>query len=351
MMTPDVQAAATAMQLLDLPGGLAMHQGLYAAASLGLADLLRDSPRTAADLAQHLEVNESILYRVLRVLASHGVFEEIEPHTFANTRLSQFLCTNVPGSIRALLTFRGSEFYFAPFGDILHSIRTGEPARSRVGVRNGFESLRHDPEQARLFDDAMTNMSQLVAPAIASAYDFGQWGSIADVGGGSGVLLASMLRAYPRLRGVLADQPHVLHRARDRGFLAGDHAVRATMQECDFLRGVPPGCRAYLLKNILANWDDEQARTILRNCLQVVPDGGALILVDFCIPEGNLPSRAKIVDLTMLVLYGGKVRSLKEYEELLGSAGFDLSRVVQVPGELSIMEALPTSSARNGRPR
>jgi hypothetical protein len=251
VMIPEVQAGVTPMQLLDLPGGLVIHQGLYAAARLGVADLLQDRPRTTAHLAQQLEVNESVLYRLLRVLASQGVFEETESGTFANTRLSQFLCTHAPGSIRALLTFRGSEFYFVPFGKILSSIRTGEPARSRGDGTNGFESLRQDPEQARLFDDAMTNMSELVAPVIVSAYDFGQWGSVIDVGGGNGVLLAAILRADPGLRGVLADQPQVLERARERGFLGGGFAARATMQTCDFLREVPPGCRASILKNVV----------------------------------------------------------------------------------------------------
>ena len=334
-------ATVTPMQLLAMADGLLIHQALYAVAKLGVADLLQDGPRTTADIACQLNVSEVALYRVLRVLASEGVFEEIGSQTFVNTGLSQFLRTGTPGSIRALMIFRGSGHFFTPFGEILYSVQTGESARTKIDGRNGFESLRRNPELAAVFDDAMTNLSQLAAPAIASAYDFAQWGRVMDVGGGNGVLLAEILKVHTSLHGVLADQPHVLERARQRGFLGGGLAERTSMQNCDFFREVPSGCRAYLMKSVLVDWNDEQACTILHNCRQAVSKDGALLVVDFSVAEDDLSSRGKLRDLTMLVLTGGKVRTIREYRDLLARGGFRLNNVIAVPGEISILEALP----------
>jgi hypothetical protein len=335
------KATVTPMQLLGMADGLLIHQALYAVAKLGVADLLQDGPRAAADIARQLNVSEPALYRVLRVLASEGVFEEIGPQTFVNTGLSQFLRTGTSGSIRALMIFRGSKHFFTPFDEILYSVQTGESARTKINGRNGFESLRQNPELAAVFDDAMTNLSQLAAPAIASAYDFAQWGSVMDVGGGNGVLLAEILKVHTSLRGVLADQPHVLERARQRGFLGDELAERTSMQHCDFFREVPAGCRAYLMKSVLVDWNDEQACTILLNCRQAVSKDGALLVVDYSVAEDDLSSRGKLADLAMLVLTGGRVRTIREYRDLLARGGFRLNKVIPVPGELSILEALP----------
>jgi hypothetical protein len=175
-------ATGTPMQLLAMADALLIHQALYVVAKLGVADVLEDGPRATDDIACQLNVNEAALYRVLRALASKGVFEEVGPRTFVNNGLSQFLRTGTPGSIRALMIFRGSEFFFAPFADILYSVQTGESAMTKTDGRNGFESLRRNPELAAVFDDAMTNLSELFAPAIASAYDIGQWDNVMDVG-------------------------------------------------------------------------------------------------------------------------------------------------------------------------
>jgi hypothetical protein len=335
------EATATPVPLLDMADGLMMHQALYAVAKLGVADLLKDHTRTIADIARTLDVNDPALYRLLRALASKGIFEEIGPRTFANNGPSQFLCTGMPGSVRALTIFRGSEFFFTAFGEILYSVRTGESARTKINGQNGFETLRGDPEAAAVFDDAMTNLSQLVAPGIASAYDFGQWGSVIDVGGGNGVLLAEILKVHTKLRGVLADQPHVLERARQRGFLSGDLAKRSAMQNCDFFREIPSGCRAYLMKHVLVDWNDEEARDILLNCRKAVPKDGALLVVDFSASEDQLSSRGALVDLTMLVLTGGRVRTVGEYRDLLTRGGFRLNTVIPVPGDVYLLEAIP----------
>ncbi|MGA7552970.1 MAG: methyltransferase [Candidatus Acidiferrales bacterium] len=341
-MTSKAGSNATSKQLLSMADGLIIHQSLYAAAKLGVADLLASGSRTTAELAEQLKVKESPLYRTLRLLASQGVFEETAPRTFAQTGLSRFLCTGVPGSIRAILIFRGSEFFFAPYGEILHSIETGQPAREKMYGMNAFEHLREHPETARVFDDAMTNASMLTGPAVAAAYDFGAWASVMDVGGGNGILLAEILRAHPKLRGVLADLPHVLERARERGYLGGELEARSAVQPCDFFQEIPSGCRAYAMKSVIHDWDDERAHKILVNCRRAVPKDGVLLLVELGLAEDNLPSAGKLIDVAMMVLTGGKERTIPEYRDLLAGAGFRLNQVYPTSAEMNVIEAMPS---------
>jgi len=340
-MAPHSGSSITPMDLLRICDGLVIQQALYAAVKLGVADLLQDGPRSTSEIAGQIEVNEPALYRLLRALATQGVFEETTGRTFANNQLSRFLCTGVPGSVRSMVLFRGSELFYQCFGEIVYSVQTGQPARSKLFGKS-WEYLRDHPELARIFDDAMTELSALSAPAIAAAYNFGAHGTLMDVAGGNGILLAAILNVHPALRGVLADQPHVIERAKQRGFLGGELAARASLQPCDFLHEVPSGCRAYLMKNAIVDWNDEQAHTILDNCRRAVPSDGVLLLVEPIVPDDNRPSWSKIVDLPMLVLTGGKTRTVDEHRELLAGASFRLNQVVPVVADLSIIEALPT---------
>jgi hypothetical protein len=187
----------------------------------------------------------------------------------------------------------------------------------------------------------MTDMSALIGPTVAAAYDFGRWGSIMDVGGGNGILLASILEAHPKVRGVLADRPHVLERAQQRGFLGGELQVRSSMRACDFFREVPPGCRMYMMKNVIHDWDDDHAVAILANCRRVVPADGALLLVEWALPEGNIDSQGKLYDVVMLVNTGGKERTVEEYRQLLARAGFRTNEVIRTSSDFNIIEALP----------
>ena len=340
MSLQTASSIATPMQLLGMTHGLVIHQALYSVATLGVADLLKDGPQTSSELARNLKVDESALYRILRLLASQNVFEETSPRVFGNSELSLFLRTGVRGSVRSVLIFRGSEFFFGPFAEILYSIETGRAARAKMYGMEAFEYMKTHPETARVFDDAMTNMSELVGPAVATAYDFGKWGSLMDVGGGNGMLLASILRAHPELRGVLADLPHTLERARQCDLLGGELASRTTMRPCDFFREVPSGCRAYVMKHVIHDWDDERAQNVLANCRRAVPADGVLLLVEWVLPEGNAPSAGKFADVVMLLMTGGKERTLEEYRQLLRRAGFRLNQVIPTSPDLGIIEAL-----------
>jgi hypothetical protein len=320
--------------------GLIVYQALHAAAKLGVADLLKDGERSAEQLARELKVNGEALHRVLRFLAGQKVLVEAAPGIFRNSELSHFMRSDVAGSVRATLIFRGTPYFFAPFTEFLYSIETGRSAREKILGMEGFEYLRQHPEQARIFDDAMTVMSSLTAPVIANAYDFGAWGTVLDVGGGNGLLLAEILRTYPTLSGVLADQEHVLQRAKEHGFLSGELSHRVRFESCNFFESVPEGCRAYLMKNVIHDWDDEASRTILRNCRRVIPRDGALLLVEWNLGESNVPSFGKVVDVVMLAVTGGKERTPEEYRLLLGESGFRLNGTVSA-GEMLILEAVP----------
>ncbi len=340
-MTQQAIADPSRAVLLRARDGLILHQALYAAAKLGIADHLDGGWRCAVDLAGELKVNEGALYRILRLLASQGIFEGNEARCFKNNQVSKFLRTDVPGSVRPLFLYWGSDFYYPCFGKVLHSVETGESSRTFLSGTDGFEHLRQNPEQARLFDDAMTTMSELVAPAIASAYDYGAWESLMDVGGGNGILLSEILRAHPGLRGVLADQEHVLTRAHERGYLDGDLQGRASMEPCNFFEQIPAGCRAYLMKSVIHDWDEEQARSILVNCRKAIPKNGVLLLVEWDLLAENVPSNGKFIDVVMLVLTGGRERSTDEYRKLLASAGFRLNKVFPTAAQFIVMEAFP----------
>jgi len=339
-MLPQPASSTDPKSLLRAREGLILHQALCAVANLGVADLLEDM-RTVGDLARELQVNEGALYRTLRLLSGQGIFEETAPRTFRNTDVSRSLRSGVPGSLRPMFIFWGSEFCYPCFGEMLYSIQTGEPSRTKLAGMDGFEYLRHKPELARIFDEAMTSTAELAAPSIAAAYDFGAWGSLMDVGGGNGILLSYILRAHPTLRGVLADQAHVLERARQRGFLSGELEARTTMEVCDFFQAIPSGCRAYLMKSVIHDWNDEQSRTILANCRKAIPRDGVLLLVEFALTGENLPSTGKYIDLAMLVLTGGRERTVDEYRKLLASTGFRLDRVAPTAAEFAVIEASP----------
>jgi len=340
-MSPQTALTAPPAILLNARNAVVLHQSVYAVARLGIADCLQNGPRPAADLARELKVNEDALYRILRLLASQGIFEENSDRSFRNTDISNYLRSDVPGSLRALFIFWGSNYCYTSLGQMVRTLETGKCAPELLSDNDSFDQLRRDPELARVFDDAMTAMTRFLAPGVAAAYDFGEWESLMDVGGGSGLLLAEILRTHPRLRGVLADQQHVIDRARERQFLAGDLASRTSMEPCNFFESVPSGCRAYIMKSIIHDWDDERSRIILTNCRKAIASNGVLLLVELSLGDANVPSFGKFLDITMLSLTGGRERTEAEYADLLASAGFRLNRVIPVNPQFGIIEALP----------
>jgi hypothetical protein len=228
------------------------------------------------------------------------------------------------------------------WADLTHCVRTGETGlKKAIGTENGFEYLAKNPDQAEVFDSAMTDYTRMCAPAIAAAYDFSRFKRLVDIAGGRGLLISTILRRYTgQLRGVLFDLPHVTEGAKLAVAAAGV-ADRCEVVAGDFFQGVPEGADGYMLKHIIHDWPEEQAVAILRNIKKAMAPAGRLLLLENVIPEGNEPSYGKWLDLQMMALPGGKERNAAEYAELLGKAGFRLTSITPTDAQISIVEAMP----------
>jgi hypothetical protein len=314
-------------------------QAVYIVAKLGVADLLTGGPHPVEELAAATNSHASSLYRLLRALASIGVFTEVSPRTFALTPMAELLRTGIPGSMRALAITYNEEMYQA-WGNMLHSIQTGEPAFAHRFGMGPFPYFMQSPEADRIFNEAMIGYTHQVANAVVGVYDFSAFGAVADVGGGYGTLLAAILQSNPSARGILFDVPHVIDAA--QGFLKTTGvADRCTGVAGDFFTAVPAGADAYVLSQILHDWEDEQCLTILKHTRQVTPKHGKLLVVELVIPPGNEPFFGKWLDLHMLAIPGGRERTEAEYSTLFRDAGFELTNIVPTPAGPSVVEAVP----------
>jgi hypothetical protein len=330
------QLPSPPQQLARLVTGYWLSQAIYVAAKLGLADLLRDGPRTAADLAAVTAAHAPSLYRLLRALASVGIFAEDDQQRFGLTPLADCLRGDVPGSQRAAAIMAGEEHYRA-FGELLYSVRTGRDAFEKVLGAPVFDYLAEHPEPAKVFDEAMVSVHGRETGAMLEAYDFSGIRVLGDVGGGNGSVLTAVLHRYPALRGMLFDLPGVGVRA-SANLRAAGLLERCQVIGGSFFEEVPAGADAYLLRHIIHDWDDERAARILRNVHRALGEGGKLLVVETIVPPGNEPSFVKLLDLAMLALPGGRERTEEEYRELFAAAGFRLTRAVPTSADVSVLE-------------
>jgi SAM-dependent methyltransferase len=310
---------------------------IYVAAKLGIADLVHDAPQTIEGLAGRTGVHAPSLRRLLRALASVGVFAEGDDGRYRLTPLAEPLRKDAPASQWALAIMCGEEM-FRTYGDLLDSVRTGGTAFDRVFGQPIFPFLQKHPEKAAVFDKAMVAIHGRETGAVLDAYDFSPVKTLADVGGGNGSVLIETLRRHAHLSGVLYDLPGVVDRA-TRDIAAAGLSGRCIAVGGDFFESVPGGADAYLLRHVIHDWDDEKAARILRNVRKAIPAGGRLLLVESVIPAGNEPCPAKLLDLTMLAMTGGLERTEDEYRKLLASVGFRLARVVPTRADVSVIEA------------
>jgi hypothetical protein len=322
--------------LLRMGFGFAVAQALNVAAELGIADLLRDGPRSTEDLALVTRTDAEALYRVLRFLASEGVFREESPRHFAQTELSNALRVDLAGSPRDFIRMVNSEPY-AAWGHLLHSVRTGRTAFEHVYGAPRFEWLAAHPEQAALFQHAMIALSQGSNVEAAEAYNFSGCKRVVDVGGGHGQLLSAIITRNPHLSGVLYDLPAGITAARTG---IGGPLPRCELVAGDFFESVPAGSDTYIMKKVIHDWDDERALKILANCRRAMAAGGKVLVLEAIVPTGNAPHPIKLMDLNMLVVTGGAERTQEQYECLLSRAGLNLVDVIATRSPLSILEAV-----------
>lgn len=324
---PPSEEAARLREMVD---GFWTSQAVYVVAKLGIADLLADGPRDCTTLASAAGVDATALHRLLRMLASLGIFAEAEPETFTLTPLAACLRSDAPGSMRPWTLSMG-ELAWQPWGELLHSVRTGESAFARVHGASRYEYLERHPDEAANFADAMSVFSAQAAAAIVADYDFSRFQEVVDVGGGHGGLLATILDANPQATGILLDRPDVAAEAettlREQGLAARCRCVGG-----DFFESVHEGADAYILKDVLHNWDDERAAAILRNCRSAMVPTGRILIIDPVIRPGNEPDFAKLLDLHMLVMHGGRERTEEELGVLLRDAGLRLLRTIPTAG-------------------
>ncbi len=311
-------------------------QCLYVAAKLGLADLLVAGPRSAEDLAKATSTHAPSLYRLLRGLASMGVFAEGTEKKFSLTPLAECLRSDVPGSQRSLAIMSGEEHYKA-WGELLYSVQTGKIAFDKLYGMPVFDFLSQNEEQAKNFDAAMVGVHGRETAAMTDAYDFSSFGVLADIGGGNGSLLTTVLKKHASLRGLLYDLPGVTERAKTSLQTAGV-LDRCRVIGGSFFESVPAGADAYLMRHIIHDWDDEKSITILKNIAAVIKPEGRLLVIEGVIPPGNEPNFGKLLDLTMLTIPGGKERTQQEYRELFAAGGFQLTRIVPTAAEVCIIE-------------
>lgn len=320
--------------------GYRLTQLVHVAAKLGVADHLAEGPRTAAELAAKVGADAGALHRVLRALASLGIFTQDAGGAFGLTEEGERLRSDVPGSMRLPAITYGEPWWWQAWGGLFETVRTGRTAFDAVHGVDLFGYLAADERAAGLFNGIMHVMTTEQAAAVAAGYDFSSTRRLLDIGGGHGALAAAILRKNPQATAVLFDRPPVVEGAGPRLRELGV-ADRCSLVGGDFFVSVPEGADTITLKDIIHDWDDERALAILRNVRRAMAPDARLLLVERLIPPGNAPSPGKLVDITMLVLTGGRERTEDEYRALLRDAGFTTERVVSVGGETSVIEARP----------
>ena len=327
-------------QLFQLVSGAFVSAAVYSAAKLGIADLLADGPQTAQFLAEKTGTDERSLYRLLRSLASVGAFVEMAHETFANTPITEPLRSDAPRSMRDLTIWMGEPEHWKVYGELLYSVRTGKPCWDNVHGEPVFPYLFNtNPELGEIFNRAMTSLSHQAIGPLLEAYDFSGAGTIADIAGGYGHLLAAVLAVNSEAKGILFDLAAPLQGAPQMLDSYGV-ADRVELVEGDFFKEIPVTADIYILKHIIHDWYDDNNQKILGNIRANMPDDAKVLIIETVVPEGNEPHFSKILDLEMLMSPGGVERTPVEFADLLSASGFRLTRIIPTKGPMSIIEAV-----------
>ncbi|MDJ0618181.1 MAG: methyltransferase [Calothrix sp. MO_192.B10] len=325
-------------QMMQMITASWVSQSIYAAAKLGIADFLKDGPQTTEQLANAVGADAPSLYRLMRALASVGIFTEVREGCFGSTPLGECLQTDAPQSLRAMATMCGEEHYQA-WGNIVHSIKTSECAFQDLYKTSFFKYLKQNTEAEQIFCEAMTNYATQAHISVAAAYDFSGINKIVDVAGGHGTLISSILKANPAMSGILFDIPEVIEGSK-QSIKAAGLENRCELVAGDFFKSVPSGGDAYILSTVIHDWNDENSIAILKNCHEAMVENGKLLIVEMVIPSNNEPFFGKILDLTMLAIHGGLERTKAQYQDLFAAAGFKLTNVFPTKSPLSVIEGV-----------
>lgn len=326
------------LQMQQLIVGFWISRAVYAAAKFGIADLLRNEPKTIEELAVASGTHGASLFRLMRALTSIGIFV-YEDGRFRSTPLASTLESDTPGSLRYFAMAELGQEHYSAWEEFPYSVQTGELAFLHRFGKDVWAYYAEHSDHAEVFNNAMTKLTELVNASVVVSYQFDRFRKIVDIGGGHGQFLATMMKASPEARGVLFDSPQVISGAKP--ILEGGLLERCELVAGDFFQSVPAGGDAYVLKWIIHDWTDEQCVTILKNCHRAMARSGVVLIVETVLPEGNEPSFGKFMDLNMLVMTGGRERTEREYKELLAAAGFQLSRIAPSDLGFSVIEGVP----------
>lgn len=336
---PPASAVSPTWRMTQLIWGAMPVQALSVIAELAIADRIAAAPKTAEELATETKVHATTLRRVLRALATLGIFAEDDSGRFANTTLSETLRRDHAASVRPLAMMWGLKMFWAPWNELRRSVVSGERAFDGVFGEAFFDRLAHEPHDASIFNDAMSSFSDLELPTLLARYDFSRFERLVDVGGGHGALLNGILTGTPSVHGVLFDLPGVVDD--EASLLVDRNKVNCDVVAGSFFDWVPGGSDGYVLKRILHDWNDEDALKILVNCRRAIRGDGVLLIIDWVLRPPNEPDNGKFMDLHMLVILGGRERTEDDWRMLLAKAGFKLARVISTDGPHSIIECTP----------
>jgi hypothetical protein len=319
------------IQLMQLTTACWTSRCLHVVAELGVADALGDQPQSTEALAKATGTQPHALHRVLRLLASVGIFEW-NHGTWLHTEASRFLRSDHPGSLRDYVRMLGLPVFWSAFGDLDHSLRTGESAFAKRNAEGVFEYLAKHPKESRIFDAAMASKSHRDIAAILPAYDFSQFETIADIAGGRGHLLRAVLKSSPKTQGILFDQPHVV------ADVAPEKGEKLTVVGGNFFADSMPKADAYMLMNIIHDWPDAECIEILSAIRRDMPPHARVLIIETVVPTTPGPHLSKELDIAMMALPGGMERTQEEYARLASKCGLRLKLMVETMSPYSILE-------------
>lgn len=305
---------------------------------LNIADHIAEGNHGVDALAELTGTRADLLYRVMRALAGEGIFRETEDRQFVLTPQAEYLRADREGSLRDFILYLGSDWHYQAWEALPNTLRGGEPSFDLAFGEPLFEHLQKNPERAAVYNRVQHSNSVVTARSVPRSYDFSKFRTVMDVGGGHGLLMVEILRSAPGLTGILFDMPAVSQRnlLEDSGV-----ADRCTVIEGSFFGPLPGGADAIVLKNIIHDWDDEQARRILANCRAALKPGGKILVCEVLLPARNEPGLVNLIDLEMLAMSGGQERTEQQYRSLFEGAGLRLGAVYPAAVGMSILEAEP----------
>lgn len=326
-------------QLMQMINGYMLSQVVHVAAKLGVADLLADGPKTSQALSQEIAADPDALYRLLRACASFGLFSEGEARTFALTPLGDLLRSNTTGSLRDYAIAIVAPGNQLPYSHLDQAILSGTPQAKQVLGMELWDYYAQQEEEGTHFARTMGYLAATAARDVVANVDVSQAKTIVDVGGSHGMLLTALLQEAPTAKGVLFDLPHVIEQARAVVESLGLND-RVALKSGDFFQEVPPGGDLYLLKQILHDWDDAHCLVLLKNIHRAARPQSKLLVVEMVVPDKPEPSLVPLLDLAMLVLFGGRERSERDFASLLMQAGYRIERIIPTAGLFSVIEAV-----------